>query len=296
MFKFKPTHKYNELFDFNKFYGERGSRKFDGTYSEQKYYDFLEIVKKNNISDVDWPYYELEEDFYTYNSMGYRTYEFSDLQYDSFDIAIGCSFTEGIGIRASETWVSHLEKKLNTKIINLGKGGSSAKYVKHTLFSWVMSNRKLPNRVFILWTEPTRKTYIRTGGAPQHLNYQWKIDPALDLDDSVINDVYEKLILSNTMWSNEFVEDYCSVNVLLKSLNIKVYNCLIDSMWRYDPGVFEYHTGIAPYTVDFTKNVSGWFKMNEHKIYPAYDGVHLGEQHHISVANQILINVQNEEN
>jgi len=294
--QFWPTHKYNEIFNFAKFYGEVGSKRFDGSYSQHKYYDFFKFAKENNISEKDWPYYELEEDFYVYNSMGYRTYEFSDLETETFDIAIGCSFTEGIGIRSNEIWVHHLENKLNNKIINLGKGGGSAKYVKHTLFAWVMSNRKLPKRIFILWTEPTRKTYIRAGGAPQHLNPSWRVDHILDLHDVVINEVFEKSLLSNVMWSNEFVEDYCSVNLLMKSLNVKVYNFLIDSMWNCDMEDFPKYTGIMPNKISFTKNVVGWFRNGENIIYPGYDGMHFAEPHQISVANQIYKVINDEKN
>jgi len=293
--QFKPTHKYNELFDFAKFYGEFGNRQFDGTYSKKKYEEFLKIATVNNISEKDWPYYHIEKDFYSYNAMGYRTYEFSDLENQTFDIAIGCSFTEGIGIRLSETWVSHLEKKLDTKIVNLGKGGASAKYIKHTLFAWVMSNKKLPKRIFILWTEPTRKTYVRASGGPQHLNHSWSINNILDEHDIIINEVYKKTLSSNVMWSNDFVEDYCSVNILMKSLNVEVHNFLIDSMWHYEEVDFLNYTGIVPHNINFNKDVIGWYKTTGGVlIYPAYDGMHLGERHHISVVNQICKVMNNE--
>lgn len=294
MFNFSPTHKYNELFNFAKFYGNTGSLKFDGTYGERRYLEFLEKIKGLNISSTDWPYYELEDDFYVYNSMGYRTYEFSTVEDRKFDIAIGCSFTEGIGIRSREMWTYHLESKLDTKILNLGKGGSSAKYVKHTLFSWVLSGMPLPNRVVILWTEPTRKTYIRQGGAPQHLNIKWKIQPELDLHDNIINDIYNKTLMSNTMWSNDFIEDYCAVNVLLKSLNIKTYNFLIKGMWNCNIEDFDKYAGIIPHVVDFTKGINGWHRNGGDYIFPAYDGVHLGEPHQISVSNQIYTVINNE--
>jgi len=294
MFNFSPSHKYDELFNFAKFYGSVGSCKFDGTYSERQYLEFLEKIRVLNISPTDWPYYELENDFYTYNSMGYRTYEFSTVEDRKFDIAIGCSFTEGIGVRRTEMWTHHLENKLNTKILNLGKGGSSAKYVKHTLFSWVLSGMPLPERVIILWTEPTRKTFIRQGGGPQHLNIRWKIAPELDLHDKIINDIYSKTILSNTMWSNDFIEDYCSVNILLKSLNVKTYNFLINSMWNCNIEDFRQYTGIIPHIVDFTKGIHGWYFYGNANIFPAYDGIHFGEPHQISVSNQIYTVITNE--
>jgi hypothetical protein len=57
---------------------------------------------------------------YQYNSLGFRCVEFD--QRASY-IAIGCSFTEGVGLREDQTWVNYLSKQLGTHVWNLGVAG-----------------------------------------------------------------------------------------------------------------------------------------------------------------------------
>jgi hypothetical protein len=58
---------------------------------------------------------------YSYNQQGFRS--------DNFDlspsyIALGCSFTEGVGLPIEQTWPFLLSKKLSKNIWNLGVGGT----------------------------------------------------------------------------------------------------------------------------------------------------------------------------
>lgn len=59
---------------------------------------------------------------YAYNSRGFRDREFDNAP---SGIALGCSFTEGVGIPAENTWPSQLANLLKTNIWNLGVGGGS---------------------------------------------------------------------------------------------------------------------------------------------------------------------------
>lgn len=60
---------------------------------------------------------------YSYNSRGFRSREFDNTP---SGIALGCSFTEGVGIPVESTWPSQLSNLLDTNIWNLGVGSSSA--------------------------------------------------------------------------------------------------------------------------------------------------------------------------
>ena len=85
--------------------------KFTQTDSEEKFYQNREKF------GVDWYYYDKQID-YKYNSWGYRTKEFSELN-DDYILVFGCSFTEGIGLNYDDTWASKLGKKLNLDVFNL---------------------------------------------------------------------------------------------------------------------------------------------------------------------------------
>lgn len=60
---------------------------------------------------------------YKFNSHGFR-----DDELDQRDncLAIGCSFTEGVGLRNDQIWPSKLTKLIGTHVWNLGIGGASA--------------------------------------------------------------------------------------------------------------------------------------------------------------------------
>lgn len=60
---------------------------------------------------------------YRYNSHGFRAPEFDN---QLAGIALGCSFTEGVGLPVEHTWPAVLSQMLDFPIWNLGIGGSSA--------------------------------------------------------------------------------------------------------------------------------------------------------------------------
>lgn len=59
---------------------------------------------------------------YHYNSLGFRDREF-DL--DPCGLALGCSFTEGIGVDQSDAWPHRLSNLAGMRFWNLGVGGAS---------------------------------------------------------------------------------------------------------------------------------------------------------------------------
>jgi hypothetical protein len=92
-----------------------GSDKKDVWLSNMKdpiHYDFL---KKNRWDNE----YAIE---YNFNSHGFRCKEFD--QSPAY-LALGCSFTEGVGIPIEQTWPTLLAEQINQPILNLGVGGSS---------------------------------------------------------------------------------------------------------------------------------------------------------------------------
>lgn len=97
------------------------------------------------------------EILYKYNSDGFRTHEFSDFLGKKINIALGCSFTEGIGIPIENAWPSLIEKKLNIPLLNLGLGGGTTDTVSRILTN--VSGLFQIQKVFILWPEKHRFEY-----------------------------------------------------------------------------------------------------------------------------------------
>jgi hypothetical protein len=71
---------------------------------------------------------------YKLNSHGFRCDEFSSGPYV---VALGCSFTVGIGLPLHDTWAYKVGEALNLKVANLGWGGYSADTCYRLAEYWV---------------------------------------------------------------------------------------------------------------------------------------------------------------
>lgn len=123
--------------------------------------DYEELYQKNkNEKGPDWYYYDNEIE-YKFNSWGYRTKEFDDLDKD-YLLTFGCSYTEGIGLHYDDMWSTKLSKTLNLDIFNLGAGGTSPNFQLYNtilFFNHVLKLNKLPKLVVYQWPEIHRIVY-----------------------------------------------------------------------------------------------------------------------------------------
>jgi hypothetical protein len=83
--------------------------------------DSLANLNKNK-DRLQWDNIEI---LYNYNSHGFRSQEFLPFQGKPVNVALGCSFTEGVGLPAHMTWPSLIENKTGITTLNFGVGGGS---------------------------------------------------------------------------------------------------------------------------------------------------------------------------
>jgi hypothetical protein len=84
---------------------------------------------------------------YDFNSHGFRDSEFNN---NTSCIALGCSFTEGIGLSLDQTWPKVLERTIDCKVWNLGVAGCSLS----TCFRLLEFYKNLLNIVAVFVLEP----------------------------------------------------------------------------------------------------------------------------------------------
>lgn len=139
--------------------------------SNQKLYfhstDYEELYQKNkNEKGSEWYYFDNEIE-YKFNSWGYRTKEFDDVDKD-YLLTFGCSYTEGIGLHYDDMWSTKLSKTLNLDLFNLGAGGTSPDFQMYNtilFFNYVTKLKKLPKLVVYQWPEIHRTVYaFKTNG------------------------------------------------------------------------------------------------------------------------------------
>lgn len=103
---------------------------------------------------------------YKINSHGFRCDEFDE---QDCIVALGCSFTVGIGLPLHQTWPQIVAKKLGVACRTLAWGGLSADSCFRLLDYWLPILR--PRAVFMLAPPPNRFELIKGAGEPPVDNY-----------------------------------------------------------------------------------------------------------------------------
>jgi hypothetical protein len=92
-----------------------------GPDSKEAYQKHMsDTVKHNMLQQFGWVDQHID---YTFNSDGFRTQEFDNRQ--NF-VAIGCSFTQGVGVAEHDRWTTLLSQQLGTWCWNLGIAGAAS--------------------------------------------------------------------------------------------------------------------------------------------------------------------------
>jgi hypothetical protein len=127
--------------------------------------DTKEIFEKMMQDPVHQQYFKehgwLDPDAITYNinSHGFRSDEFTN---EPCILALGCSYTVGIGLPVSSIWPTLVGQALNLKVYNLAWGGSSADTCFRLACYWVPQLK--PVAVFMLTPPVSRIELLMAEG------------------------------------------------------------------------------------------------------------------------------------
>lgn len=120
-----PTH-YNRQFAST-------TQLWNGTDSEKNFKKNCAIPESYKILEANG-WLAPESLTYKFNSEGFRDDEFDQ---QPSGLAIGCSHTQGVGVKLEHTWPSQLQTMLEQKIWNLGVGGSALDTCYRFLEYWI---------------------------------------------------------------------------------------------------------------------------------------------------------------
>lgn len=112
----------------------------------------------NRLKQLGWD--DPEAITYQYNSQGFRCPEFTE---GPCGLALGCSFTMGVGLPLDKVWPSLLSQKLDIQIWNLGVGGAAMDTVFRLLDFYI--DVLNPKFVAILTPPPPRFEYFDIHGS-----------------------------------------------------------------------------------------------------------------------------------
>lgn len=121
---------------------------------------------RENFLKNKTPGYTETSIIYKYNSRGFRTHEFQSNTDKVNILFLGCSHTEGVGLKEGDTWVykvsEHFSKDTHV-CYNLGVGGKSTDTVARNLLN-ATGSLLTPGIVFILWPPLERYDYYTQDG------------------------------------------------------------------------------------------------------------------------------------
>jgi hypothetical protein len=155
---------------------------WSGYDSEQRWKDHLrdnDARKKLELSGWLQPHPPI---IYSYNSHAFRDDELNDR---ACGIALGCSYTEGVGVAHHQTWPAQLEQIVGFKVWNMGIGGTSIETCFRAMETWVPLLR--PRFVAMLDPPIARMEICRAdGGFTSLLTVGWENSDATSPNDQFV--------------------------------------------------------------------------------------------------------------
>lgn len=134
---------------------------------------------------------------YTLNSQGYRTKEFSDINWSESVLFFGCSWVFGVGVDDNDTLASLFSKQTGIDSVNLGMPSVSNWFTVKNCEILNQYNIK-PKAVINLMTYPMRHTIFKDNNKQSHIG-KWATN-----DEKVIYDMFTQ---DNT--SPNFYSAFC---------------------------------------------------------------------------------------
>jgi hypothetical protein len=193
-----------------------------------------EISYEKNLKKLgdDW-YYTNKQITYEYNSYGYRTKEFVDIN-ENYFITFGCSNTEGVGLENEKTWPNLVSFETKYDVFNLGMSSTSIDFQYFNtilLCNHIIKTNKIPKFVVYLWPSSERTTFL----------YKQNNEYILDImsanyspikNNEIKNKFYEFYKTGFVIDEGEKIKQnffsILSSNLLWKTLNVFVINLTYD--------------------------------------------------------------------
>lgn len=197
------------------------------------------IIKKKNITYTTWEYcgsddekkfnsnlkrtgkdwhYRHNSVKYTLNSLGYRTRNFDEVDWENSIVIFGCSYVQGVGVDDTNTLSYFLEKELNLPVINMGVIGSSNTFHLHNV-NVLLTQYPKPKAILYLPSALQRYPIYDW----DHVIYrgEWtdnKTQMKTNRANSVVQNLMALNIISNMCQSRTRYIEYCVSHPLYKFL------------------------------------------------------------------------------
>ena len=218
-------------------------------------------IKNRKRFGESWRYYN-DPITYKFNELGYRSQMYSK---DPFFVALGCSYTMGVGIHEEDRYGDLLSTELNMPYMNFGIGGGSQNFVWMNNILLAKNLPRKPEFVIIQWPEIARLNIVTEDGIRMFLPHFIGGEYATHSE----RNLYLGMIDSPGFLYPQALSYFESVNLLWKSLGVKVINLTLSIECEE---LFDIYC------------LKGW-TMNE--LNAGRDCVHPGPSHNVELAEYI---------
>lgn len=224
--------------------------------------DTVELFKQNLRNQPrDW-HYRHHKVYYNINSQGYRTKEFTEIDWENSIIIFGDSMVFGIGVSEEETLSGQLEQMTGIPAINLGIPGSSSTFTLH-------------NTVL----------YLQSFPPPKYVVYMWS-----DISRFLI--YHERFIKHLGEWNadkDEFSEQWCK-DFINSTIHLKMNVKTVRELWKQKKTPYYefsfFNTASYAIGCEFFEQID--FGRDVKKLDNGYHAVHPGRKTYKMVAEKII--------
>jgi hypothetical protein len=191
-------------------------RFWDGTDTLELFHqNCQDPVRRQMLEDYGWldPSISIT---YRFNQHGFREEEFDDRP---CGIALGCSFTDGIGVPKEHAWPSYLSDLTGIKVWNLGLGGSGSDTCFRVMDYWTPVLRPK----FIVLLEPPEarlEVQMISGQFDSLLAWHWENNASASPRDVFLRHWFTQDFNSE----NHHRKNVMAMRYLAQHLNIPFFN------------------------------------------------------------------------
>jgi hypothetical protein len=207
----------------------------------------------------EWHYYD-KTVTYKLNRNGYRSTEWSNIDWKNSIVILGCSMIFGVGVAEDETINYYLQEMIGRPVVNIGYPAGSNEIIFNNSVA-IFENFGIPASVITAWSTTDRFKYY----TPSHSH-----DVGLWTTKSTMGDVVDLYELYTSLNANQ-------TNQHIKSYYLEKANRAI---WKDRS---EY------YTFSFFESTAHYMRLDTHfKIVPdARDLIHPGRNKNLEIAKHL---------
>lgn len=134
----------------------------------------------------DW-HYRNEKVTYSFNSYGHRSKEVKDLNFDNYILFVGCSHTQGVGVKLENTYPYLISKMLKCDYYNLAISATGIDVLEYNLLTWFFKFNKKPRAVVAQFPDHSRFLSCYPGYDNLIPNGSWNIGQDKHVEKLLVN-------------------------------------------------------------------------------------------------------------